>query len=444
MNNGEINQIDATVLVSGGSFIGAVVGQNSGSLDSVYVDLASHVLGASDSAGGVIGLNKYTDAHLTDLISHATVEGKYNVGGIIGTNTGGSLGESRNNGSVSGEQSVGGIIGSGRLQGSALENTSLRALTNSGAVTGGRMIGGIVGSNFLDLFLTESINEGIVTATVSGGIDASAGGLIGSLTGGVNGQEFISVHRSRNTGLVNASGNYVGGLVGKIKNVSAGNIAQSWNLGEVLAESSDYVGGIVGEISDINSQFFVSQSYNRANVTGFDFVGGVAGYIGGNVTIGQSLSIAPQGSENVANIVAEFGYAGGLAGKVGLGAVVKDSYNMSNVSAPAFNERGGVVGWNQGVIDSTYNTGMLDLDPSSASPTNGLVGLQAGTVTRSYWDQEATGVYTTGSPTSGEGKTTQAMKMQATFDSWSFGSVWRMHAVDGYPDLVSKSRNGLQ
>ena len=83
-----------------------------------------------------------------------------------------------------------------------------------------------------------------------------------------------TVENCYNTGAVNSSGNWVGGVVG----VNSGSVTNCYNTGAVSG-SDWYVGGVVGW----NDRGTVTNCYNTGKVSGNSYVGGVAG---GNSSIG--------------------------------------------------------------------------------------------------------------------------------------------------------------
>jgi len=74
---------------------------------------------------------------------------------------------------------------------------------------------------------------------------------------------------------------------------------------------------------------------------------------------------------------------------------------------------------------------------TGAITVGGLVGVNSGTVTSSYYDSETSGQSDTGK---GDPKTTAEMKSQTTFVGWDFDEVWGIDAEinDGYPYLLSE------
>ena len=180
----------------------------------------------------------------------------------------------------------------------------------------------------------------------------------------------------KNIGVVNVtvSGNHsVGGLLGS----NAATVSNCYSSGEVSGD--EYIGGLAGLII-VNGA--VSYSYSTSNVTGKLQVGGLAGRDTGVVSNSYST-----GS------VTGMGDVGGLVGYAYGNPAVSDSYSIGNVSG--YEHTGGLVGWNEG--DTTV-------------------------VSDSFWDTETSGQATSAG---GTGKNTTEMQDIATFS----GATWNITAV---------------
>ena len=129
----------------------------------------------------------------------------------------------------------------------------------------------------------------------------------------------------------------------------------------------------------------VSNSYASSNVTGSDYVGGLAG----------------MNEDTMSN-----------------------SYASSNVTGSDY--VGGLVGANEGTVNDSYSTGSV----TGVGSVGGLVGENGGdTVSDSFWDTE-----TSGQPTSpaGIGKTTEEMQDIITFtdtDTVGLDEPWDITTV---------------
>ena len=126
----------------------------------------------NDSVGVLIGYNRL--APLENITNYASMNGRGNVGGIVG-----NMEQSNdtaatnlvNYGTITGVQNVGGIAG---LIGRYLVNC-----TNWGSVSGDHDIGGVVGNLYWKCTLTGCVNYGTVSGeTVVGGIAGVRNGTI--------------------------------------------------------------------------------------------------------------------------------------------------------------------------------------------------------------------------------------------------------------------------
>ncbi len=126
----------------------------------------------NDSVGVLVGYNRL--APLENITNYASMNGRGNVGGIVG-----NMEQSNdtpatnlvNYGTITGVQNVGGIAG---LIGRYLVNC-----TNWGTVTGTNNVGGIVGNLYWKCTLTHCVNYGTVSGeTVVGGIAGARNGSI--------------------------------------------------------------------------------------------------------------------------------------------------------------------------------------------------------------------------------------------------------------------------
>ncbi len=189
----------------------------------------------------------------------------------------------------------------------------------------------------------------------------------------------------------------------------------------------------------------------NANITGGVFVGALAGEKWSGTTISNcystgsmvSVSISPnsivgglvgrnQGfinsSYSTASATGNFDNAGGLVGINDVGTI-NNCYSWGAASGNW--NVGGLAGTNYGTIINSYSKGTATI---TGSNVGGLVGNSiGGTVTSSYWD-----TMTSTRPTSdgGTGKITAEMMSQATFDPpWDFNTIWGIAEGSTYPYL---------
>lgn len=301
----------------------------------------------AENVGGFIGKNigtVYILADTTDKLENTTVDalngtnitiggtirGTSEVGGFIGVNNSGSslnIGSNVANAkayksgtlkititaSVTGSHdNVGGIVGKNEgVSGQddyAIVDIVKGTIKQNGAIKGANNVGGIIG-----------LNDGLLT-TGGGAADTTIGGV----TLSEEQQNEIKNLSINNTGSVTGTGDYVGGVVGKLDSPAT------------LSTEDSGKGAIAGTFT------------NSGNVSGGKFVGGSLGYVGKNVTI------TAKGSDtvftNTGTVTATGYYAGGS-----IGALVGKIEGVDNGHTVNFKNTGtvtatGFVGGSIGVL----------------------------------------------------------------------------------------------
>ena len=402
-NGGKIsNVVNAGDVYGSGTSIGGLVGFNSAS-----VEQASNA-GAIDGdyyVGGLVGVNA-SDATLENLYNSisASITGTNYVGGIAGKNEGKISATSRlvNQGNVVGERYVGGIAGtnSGTIsaslstgEGTETENR----LINQGSVTGLMYVGGIAGQN------TE---KGVIDNVTNEVLVLQASDEQAQYFGGIVGDNYGTVTNATNTNEMRAEGaNYVGGIIGYNRESGAltGNIE---NRGIVNGHSG--VGGIIG--LNENTRILDRSDNERLTISNYGNVKATSGGAAGifyenkvekisNVDLANYGSI--QGGENFdgvsgglfgsnsgdiinsslinAGTVTGGGVVGGLIGENKAAATNSIFINMGTVEGGS--NVGGLFGLNSGnmVYSSLINT--VDGKVTGASNVGGLIGKNSGTIT---------------------------------------------------------------
>lgn len=269
----------------------------------------------AENVGGFIGKNigtVYILADTTDKLENTTVgtlngteitiggkiKGTSEVGGFIGVNNSGStlnIGSNVANAkpyksgtleititaSVTGSHdNVGGIVGKNEGDDENTQDNDYATIDivkgtieQNGAIKGANNVGGIIG-----------LNDGLLT---TGGGEADT--TIGGVTLSEEQQNKIKNLSINNTGSVTGTGDYVGGVVGKLDSPSA------------LRTEDSGKGAIAGTFT------------NSGNVSGGKFVGGSLGYVGKNVTITAKNNVATL-FVNDGQVTATGYYAGGSIG----------------------------------------------------------------------------------------------------------------------------------
>ena len=269
----------------------------------------------AENVGGFIGKNigtVYILADTTDKLENTTVgalngteitiggkiKGTSEVGGFIGVNNSGStlnIGSNVANAkpyksgtltititaSVTGSgDNVGGIVGKNEGDDENTQDNDYATIDivkgtieQNGAIIGANNVGGIIG-----------LNDGLLT---TGGGEADT--TIGGVTLSEEQQNKIKNLSINNTGSVTGTGDYVGGVVGKLDSPSA------------LRTEDSGKGAIAGTFT------------NSGNVSGGKFVGGSLGYVGKNITITAKNNVATL-FVNDGQVTATGYYAGGSIG----------------------------------------------------------------------------------------------------------------------------------
>lgn len=236
-----------------------------GALNGTSISIGGKIKGTSE-VGGFIGVNNsgstlnigsnvanakaYKSGTLTITITASVTGSGDNVGGIVGKNEG-----------VSGQDDY------------AIVDIVKGTIEQNGAIIGANNVGGIIG-----------LNDGLLT---TGGGEADT--TIGGVTLSEEQQNEIKNLSINNTGSVTGTGDYVGGVVGKLDSPSA------------LRTEDSGKGAIAGTFT------------NSGNVSGGKFVGGSLGYVGKNVTITAKNNVATL-FVNDGQVTATGYYAGGSIG----------------------------------------------------------------------------------------------------------------------------------
>lgn len=146
----------------------------------------------------------------------------------------------------------------------------------------------------------------------------------------------------RNIGVINgniqSSDAYIGGLVGQ----NIGIIQDSFYSGSVFSSGSNGTGGIAGW----NNGGTIKNSYSTGYVTGYDAVGGIAGYNDNGGVIDRTYSTATVSSLNAQRI-------GGIVG--GNFSTVSDSYATSQITGSGSFSGGGVLSLEQMKIAANFS-----------------------------------------------------------------------------------------
>ena len=148
--------------VTGSTYVGGMVGSNNGgSLVNCGATAQVNPGGEYSWTGGVGGLVGFSDGTITDCHAGGDVIGTFEVGGLVGM-ADGSISRSYATGSAFGANSIGGLVGS--------SSATLTSCYSTAAVRGGDVAGGLAGHNF------GPMSDCYATGWISA--DEYAGGLV--------------------------------------------------------------------------------------------------------------------------------------------------------------------------------------------------------------------------------------------------------------------------
>jgi hypothetical protein len=305
------------------------------------------------------------------------------IGGIAGYVSDGTVANATNYANITTEtfskitNSIGGLIG--RLRG---DSAVIEALENQGNIEAyyandrdySTKIGGVIGHSYetsdMEVFGLRN-NANIVAIPLANGelydysLDLYVGGVTGHNT-------TYKISQSYNAGNITAKGPQlikVGGIAGQ----SDSDIYNSYNDGEILADYNDYTPERSGVDYDDLTDYFNA------------YAGGIAGHITAGVVVknsynANSVTIQKDYEFDTSDISYSAGLlSGGIAG-LASGANIEESYNSGNISAKT-NEKyiqgennnythlyvGGIVGviyfdFFDFNIENVYNTGDISAD----------------------------------------------------------------------------------
>ena len=320
-------------------------------------------------------------------------------------------------------------------------STNLATISNVGVidsfVQGYDRVGGVVGEAYSSSTVTNCYNTGSVNASSNyvGGVvgyayrstvtncynTGSVSGL--GYVGGVAGRAYGTVTNCYNSGSVSGS-SYVGGVVGFASSVT---VINCYNTGSV--EGSIYVGGVGGSLDGT-----VENCYNTGSVSGSSqSVGGVAGYAIGTVencyntgsvkgsryvggVVGDASNSTVTNCYNTGSVEGSDYCVGGVVGDASSSSTVTNCYNTGSVEGSGFYV-GGVVGdASSSTVTNCYNTGSVE----GSSRAGGVVGYAGSnsTISNTYYGGDRTLDVGIGS---GSGS---AVKIDEPVEEWAKNQDW--------------------
>ncbi|BCQ60098.1 adhesive protein CupB5 [Pseudomonas sp. Boi14] len=326
-------------------------------LASMTINGATSTTGSS-AVGGLVGRNSGKIANVSASKLRVNAKGRQDnlVGGLVGSNAGGSIDTASVTGVVLGNtltSAAGGLVGLNT--GSVIQSSAgvdVRGTMNSHALVG---IGGLVGINQSGS-ITDSSSSGEIG--LGGSRDyayRNLGGLVGINQDGT----IVGSHAS---GMVfGGAGNNVGGLVG-FNNSSR--ITDSSASGLVIGLVLNTSGGLVGlnQNSVLHNVKASGENYGQKSFN----VGGL---------VGKNVDSEISGAEASGMLAAvDSTHVGGLIGH-NTGGITQYAEAQGDVYGGSNSHVGGLVGYNAGDLRSVSASGSVRGESNSA--VGGLVGTHA-------------------------------------------------------------------
>ncbi len=362
-----------------GSYTGGVLGYNKQSTVSNIYSAAT--LNGYFQVGGLVGFN---EGLITDSSASGDINGNTYVGGLTGINNGGTFTDSFfSSGSVDGVVNVGGLIG----WDISVVNNSFYDIDTT-LVNGAHepTLWGIYGTQFADW---QSNNLSLDIADYAGTLAPGSGGYyeIGSVQGlkdmlGFLGDPATNYRLTSDIDL----GTSPGFLIPLMRGHFDGANHTLSNL--LLTASANEIGmfGIIGASGTVSNLGVINVDArgNGAFTNPYNSSGGIAGYSKGVIensyATGAVLGVS----------------AGGLVGRTGTGSRILDSYSDVVVSNKGMAAKiGGLVAQSGGVIENSHALGSVTLTLQTGgevTAAGGLVGIQSGgAISNSYAAGDVTG-----------------------------------------------------
>lgn len=428
--------------ITGHTFVGGLVGRNTGNIDHVSV---AGVINGLSYAGGLMGdhngAGKTVSDCSTDVVIASSNASDTHLGAMAGDFQSGTLTNSVAAGSVTGNGgNNGGFVGYLGTNGTISNSRTYASLTtNSNSIA--NQSGGFVG-----------ITYGTIVNCHAYGDVVTKGGNVGGFAGFVDGG---TVSGSSAGGDVTGSTTYpaqLGGFTGALRNATT--ISDSWATGNVSSPEAGAIGGFVG----ILVSGTITQSFATGDVSGTNNIGGFGGEVhGSNIRRSFALGRVTGTSNSVGGFTGQSGgtiddcYArsavtgssvtGAFAGNV-VGGSINTSFAEGSSSLSAAGTVGGFAGQvaSGASISSSFTRAAL----SGANTAGGFVGNNAGTVAGSWYrfagnPKTACAGANTGSVASCVEQTDSDWyfeRANAPLNAWNFTSYWTMPGFPALPKLT--------
>lgn len=283
--------------ILGRNYVGGIVGNAYGNctISNCNVVMTGQIAGKCD-IGGIVGFN-----HEASTIRQCNVESNMSssgythwgsVGGLCGTALNANIVDCSFEGSVSGKiQGVGGLFGN-------IGNATVTNVNGTGNVVGETITGCIAGN----AHMTNTFENVRYTGDVEGTECVSGG--VGRLENGSS-NTFNNCHHK---GTITNSGDYTGGIVGKSEGGCIAGMESCSHFGDLTGKN--YVGGVVGAIKNMASFPVIHTIYGSTSSSSNTFS---YGPYTDTMKEGTREDVFVKNSCSVGNINA-LSYVGGIAG----------------------------------------------------------------------------------------------------------------------------------
>lgn len=192
---------------------------------------------------GGIAANCYVSSLIKNCKNYASIEGKENIGGIVGSCSSGItsnvfLEDCINYADILAINKVGGIIGINSTSGQILNCKS------EGTVKGNSYIGGIVGQSYGQVLECQSSSE-IFGSVFESTLPSLIGGIVGC-------QEYTEIANCAFIGEISSTGTNIGGITGKSRHTVLNCYVRA---DIILFNETSNIGGIIGNLlTDTNAK----------------------------------------------------------------------------------------------------------------------------------------------------------------------------------------------
>ncbi|HXD84605.1 MAG TPA: hypothetical protein VN599_09250 [Rudaea sp.] len=292
-------------------------------------------------------------------------------------------------------------------------------------------------------FTGQFLGKNHVISNLTTNSSANAVGLFGWMDGTIKDVNLRNVNIS-STGAAASVGGVAGIVIaGFGLTATADNVSVSGRI--ACTGGGCAAGGIVGDL-DLNST--LSDSWSSASVSGNGEAGGAVGNFNQNGIVRRTFATGPVDC-SLANCISAGGFAGAVFGS---GPSLSDIYSTGRVTGSPGLVTGGLIGDNAGTITRAFASGEVAVTAGTIGSlfgdnsgtvsqcygigaltggftVGGVAGSNTGSVTNCYWDKNTTGAAT--SPV-GTGLTTVQLRQMLP---GGFLAGWAITKTLSYPYL---------